>query len=122
MALTYTYGLKALTRDAKLEETAKKRAKEQWTQYYVNGKTTHNRLDGSKCWTAYPSSVLPTGENLSWGRTSCKDVINVGWGETNKDYSGQGHRRNMLSKDATKVGIACYEKDGKTCWAMCLGR
>ena len=122
---TYTYGLKALTRDAKLEETAKLRAKEQWTQYYVNGKATHTRPNGKEWYTAYPSGLKYKRENLAWKHNSCSQVVldaNYGWAETNKKYSGQGHRRNMLASDVTKIGIACYEKDGKTSWAMCLGR
>jgi len=114
-------GLGSLKRDATLENIAKKRAKEQWTQYYVNGKATHDRPNGTKCWTAYTSGSNPCGENLAWGVKTSKDVINTNWAETTKKYSGQGHRRNMLSKQAIRVGIACYEQNGKTCWAMCLG-
>lgn len=118
------YGLKGLKKDATLEKVAKERAKEQWTQYYVKGKVTHDRLNGKSCWTAYPKNSKPCGENLAWGQSTSKQVIldpDWGWAETNFKYSGQGHRRNMLSKNATRVGIACYVKDGKTCWAMCLG-
>ena len=119
---TYTYGLKALTRDAELEETAKLRAKEQWTQYYVNGKVTHDRPNGQDCFSAYPSSVSPTGENLAWLYGSSKSVVLDGWAENDEKYGGQGHRINMLSGYSTKVGIACFEKGGATCWVMCLGR
>ncbi|GEM_PF-2500452 len=121
---TYTYGLKALTRDVALENIAKQRAKEQWTQYYVKGKKTHDRLNGSSCWTAYTKGSNPCAENLAWGHKDCRTVIvnpNNGWAETFKKYADQGHRRNMLKSEAKRVGIACYEKDGKTCWAMCLG-
>ena len=117
------YGLKSLKRDVTLENVAKTRAKEQWASVYVNGKGTHTRPNGKDCWSAYPSGSRPCGENLAWGQTSSKQVISdaSGWAETNKPYSEQGHRRNMLSPSATRVGIACYMKNGKTCWAMCLG-
>ena len=118
---TYTYGLKSLTRDLALENVAKQRAKEQWTQYYVNGKSGHTRPNGKSWITAYPASVKALAENLSFGRTTCRDVILTGWAETNKKYDDQGHRRNMLNPMAKRVGIACYEKDGKTCWAMSIG-
>ena len=121
---TYTYGLKGLTRDVTLENTARLRAREQWTQYYVNGKKTHTRPNGKSCFTAYPKGYSSLGENLGWGQTSCRVMIldgNYGWAETNKKYADQGHRRNMLNSRYKKVGIACYEKNGKTCWAMCLG-
>ena len=122
---TTTYGLKALKRDVALENVAKKRAKEQWTQYYVNKKVTHDRPNGSKCWTAYPAGTNACAENLGWGHKDCRSIIldgDYGWAETNVKYEKQGHRRNLLSSEAKRVGIACYEKDGKTCWAMCLGR
>ena len=116
--------LGSVKRDAVLEKVAKARAKEQWEVYYVKHKATHDRLNGSKCWTAYPAGSNPCAENLAWGQTTCQQMIldpNYGWAETNKDYAHQGHRRNMLKSDAKRVGIACYVKDGKTCWAMCLG-
>ena len=122
---TTTYGLKALQRDSALEKTAKVRAKEQWTMYYKKGRATHTRPNGKDWTTAYPSAIKYKGENLAWGHTSGSSVIldpDWGWAETNMKYSGQGHRRNMLDKKFTKVGIACYEQDGKTCWAMCLGK
>ena len=93
--------------------------------YYVKGKATHNRPNGTSCFTAYPSGMGYVGENLAWGHTTSTSVITdptYGWAETKDKYAGQGHRRNMLNSNFTKVGIACYVKDGKTCWAMCLGR
>ena len=119
-----TYGLKSLTRDTTLENVAKTRAKEAWTMYYEKGRATHTRPNGSDCFTAYPASIKYKGENLAWGQTSSSSVIldaTWGWAETNAKYAGQGHRRNMLDSKFTRVGIACYVKDGKTCWAMCLG-
>lgn len=114
------YGLSALTRDAGLEQVAKTRAKEQWTQYYANGKLTHDRPNGSGWQTAYPSRYGFVGENLAWGYTASSTVIEA-WAETTKTYAGQGHRRLMLDDRFSKVGIACFVKDGKTCWAMSLG-
>lgn len=119
-----TYGLKSLKRDTALENTAKTRAKEAWTMYYEKGRATHTRPNGSDCFTAYPAGLKYKGENLAWGQTTSNSVIldpTWGWAETNAKYAGQGHRRNMLDSRFTKVGIACYVKDGKTCWAMCLG-
>ena len=119
-----SYGLKGLKRDAALEKVAKTRAKEAWTMYYEKGRATHNRPNGSSCFTAYPSGMTYMGENLAWGHATSGSVImdpTWGWAETNAGYAGQGHRRNMLNNRFTKVGIACYVKDGKTCWAMCLG-
>ncbi len=119
-----TYGLKSLKRDTALENTAKTRAKEAWTMYYEKGRATHTCPNGSDCFTAYPAGLKYKGENLAWGQTTSNSVIldsTWGWAETNAKYAGQGHHRNMLDSRFTKVGIACYVKDGKTCWAMCLG-
>ena len=119
-----TPGLKKLKKDANLEKIAKLRAKEQWIQYYENGRQTHTRPNGKKWWTAFPKGSKPLFENLGWGHTSCKEIIlnpDYGWAETNCSYKGQGHRRAMLSQKAKRVGIACYKKNGKTCWAMALG-
>ena len=116
----YVTGLGELQRDTVLEEVAKIRAEEQWIQYYVNGNFTHDRPDGSSCWTAYPAGSNPLGENLHWNLTDCEGSINV-WAEEIFGYEYQGHRRNMLNPNATRVGIACYIKNGCACWAMCLG-
>lgn len=115
------YGLKSLRRDAALEKTAKLRAKEQWTMYYSRGEKTHTRPNGKDAFTAFPSNVYYRGENLGWGQTSGQEIISD-WAETGCRYKNQGHRRIMLDRKFTKVGIACYEKNGRTCWAMCLGR
>lgn len=119
------YGLKPLKRDAQLEKIAKKRAKEQWSvAYEYHYGLRHERLDGSSCWTAYPASSRPCAENLTWYVKTFKEAVyskGPGWAETDNGYKHQEHRRNMLSREATRVGIACYVKDGKTLWAMCLG-
>ena len=116
-------GLKALKADPALEAVAKLRAKEQWIMCYERGQRTHTRPNGKAWSTAYPKNLTTKAENLAWGHDSCKAVIGAeGWAETYKPYQDQGHRRHMLSKSVTKVGIACYEKDGLTCWAMCLGK
>ena len=120
-----TYGLKELARDPVLENVAKTGAKEQWIMYYEKGRLTHDRPNGGSYFTAYPAGMSYKGEKLAWGQTTSSSVIadpTWGWAETNHQYSGQGHRRNMLDSRFTKVGTACYMKYGKTCWAMCLGR
>ncbi len=116
-------GLKSLTRDANLENVAKIRAKESWIQYYQNKNMTavknHTRTNGTPWYTAYPSGTR--GENIAFGQTTATQVICTSWAETNCYYADQGHRRNMLSKAFTRIGIACYTKDGVTAWAMSLG-
>ena len=96
-----------------LESTAQTRAKELATLF------SHTRPDGTDCITAFPDNIWTGGENIAAGYSSCASVIN-GWAETNCSYSGQGHRRNMLSSSFTSVGIACYVSKGCKYWAMDL--
>ena len=105
--------LSELSCDSSLESTAQTRAKELSTLF------SHTRPDGTSCFTAFPDNIWAGGENIAAGYSSCTSVIN-GWAETNYSYSGQGHRRNMLSEDFTSVGIACYVSDGYKYWAMDL--
>lgn len=119
-----TYGLKKLRRDALLEKIAKARAKEQWEQFYVRGNATHDRLDGSSCQTAYPDEARFFAECLAFRQNSVSQVITdgyVGFAETDLDYDGQAHRRIILSDEPTRMGFACYIKEGKTSRALCLG-
>ena len=105
--------LSELACSSELESTAKTRAKELATL------NSHTRPDGTLCFTAFPDNIWTGGENIAAGYNTCASVIN-GWAETNCSYSGQGHRRNMLSSTFTGVGIACYVSNGCKYWAMDL--
>ena len=107
--------LTALQRDAKLEETAKVRAKELIQLF------DHTRPDGTDCFTAYPSGLMAMGENIAAGYTSAESVTEA-WKETDDDYAGQGHRRNMLRPTFKQVGIAGYMYHGTIYWAQAFGR
>lgn len=107
--------LRKATRDAALEKTARLRAKECAVRF------SHTRPDGRAWFTAYPDGYMYMGENLAYGFTSTK-AVTAAWREYNNKYERQGHRRNMLNKNFTKVGIACYVKDGVCYWAQCLGQ
>ena len=107
--------LLALLRDGKLEETAKVRAKELVQMF------DHTRPDGSDCFTAYPSELMAKGENIAYGYSTAESVTEA-WEETNKDYAGQGHRRNMLRPTFKQVGIAGYMYRGQIYWTQAFGR
>jgi len=107
--------LKSLKRNAKLEATAKVRAKEIATKF------SHTRPNGKSCFTAYPSGMNYRGENIAYGYTTSKSVTEA-WKETNCNYNGQGHRRNMLNKNFNAVGIACYKVNGACYWVQCFGK
>ncbi|MBE6500389.1 MAG: CAP domain-containing protein [Methanobrevibacter thaueri] len=106
--------LKALSWDSDLEETAKIRAKE------ISISFSHNRPDGSSCWTIYPD-YWGMGENIAYGTSLSGKAVTELWKETNDPYSGQGHRRNMLDPGFNRVGIAGFEKDGIIYWVQAFG-
>ena len=107
--------LGTLKKNAKLEETAKVRAKEIATKF------SHTRPNGQSCFTAYPQ-MSAYGENIAAGQTSVEQVMKS-WKEENESYNNQGHRRNMLNPDFNAVGIACYKAaDGTQYWVQCFGR
>ena len=107
--------LQPLERNSDLEQTAKIRAKE-LAQLF-----SHTRPDGTDCFTAFPDNLLACGENIAMGQTSCYQVTED-WKETNDLYSGQGHRRNMLSSNFNAVGIAGYKLNGVIYWVQDFGK
>lgn len=88
--ITYS-NLGALSIDPVLEQIAMLRAAEIALSY------SHTRPNGQKCFTAYSGDMEGgyRAENIAAGYSSAEAVFE-GWQETEKSYSGQGHRRNML--------------------------
>lgn len=90
-------------------------------------KLAHTRPDGTLCWTAYDELGVKSSykaENIACGTFTGAATFNL-WKEDGEKYDGQGHRRNMLSSSATKIGIAyTYVKDSdyKYYWVMELGK
>lgn len=106
--------LKAFKRDSALEKTARTHAKE------LSQRFSHTRPNGKDCFTAYPHySAL--GENIAMGQSNAAEALNS-WKETNNLYSGQGHRRNMLSKSYNAIGIAGYRHNGTIYWVQSFGK
>ncbi len=106
--------LKKLSYDYKLEKAEMKRAAEiKWT-------FSHPSPNGKDCVSLYSSGYSWCGENIAMGYPSVSSVME-GWKETNEDYYGQGHRRNMLNKNFTCVGIACFEVGGYKYWVQEFG-
>lgn len=112
-------GLKALTLDKDLCEAAAIRAKE------IVKSFSHTRPNGSGCFTVLDELGINAGakaENIAAGNKSGEKTFNQ-WKEDNEPYSGQGHRRNMLSTSATKIGLAyAYDPNStyKYYWVMIL--
>ena len=107
-------GLKALTYDYALEKVAMQRAAE-IALYY-----SHSREDGYDCFQTYYDlgySMSAAGENIAAGHTSARKVFTA-WREDDEPYSGQGHRRNILSDDFRAVGVGCVFYNGYYYWTQ----
>lgn len=97
-------GRKALKRTSKLERFAKIRAKELVKLY------SHTRPDGSSGMMIIPGYGYK-GENIAWGHVTCAKVSKA-W------YNSPAHRKNMLMRQFTKVGIAGYKYKGDIYWVQ----
>ncbi len=113
--------LSALTLDEDLCRAAAIRAQETVQSF------SHTRPNGSSCFTVLSElgiSYSAVGENIAAGNQSGERTF-LQWKEDNKNYSGQGHRRNMLGKNFTRIGIAYTYNASSTYkyyWCMILAR
>ena len=108
--------LNKLKYDYTLEKIAMLRAAE------ITVKWSHTRPDGTDCFTAFDgTSYTVMGENLAMGTKMTRDIALEGLKETDEDYAGQGHRRNMLYSKYTAVGIAHFQCDGCDYWVQEFG-
>ena len=109
--------LNKLAYDYDLEKVAMKRAAEIAIYF------SHTRPNEADCWTAYTEAGL-TGynalaENIAAGTSyATAKAVFEGWKETDKTYSGQGHRRNMLSSRVTAIGIGHVVYNGIHYWVQ----
>ena len=107
-------GLSELSYDYELEKVAMQRAAELVVSF------SHTRPNGTDCYTAYAEqgyTYSAAAENIAAGYGNPHAVF-VGWREEDKDYSGQGHRRNMLDSDLNRIGIACVSYGGTRYWVQ----
>lgn len=113
----YVKNLDKLAYDYQLEEYAIQRAMELAASF------SHTRPDGSNWSTIYDESYTSRAENLAWGfnDTNTSELAFDTWCETNCNYSGQGHRRNMLRSNCTCVGVACVQIGRYWFWAQEFG-
>ena len=113
-----TPNLQNLKYDYNLEKVAMQRAVE-IALYY-----DHERADGQRCWKTYGDcgySYSTAGENIACGFGNAAAVFNA-WKETNKQYNGQGHRRNMLNSAFTECGFGCVKYEGTYYWVQEFAR
>ncbi len=101
-------GLEALNWDPSLASTANIRA-EEIALYY-----SHDRPDGSSCFTAFPQNLMYMGENIAMGQTSPSWVM-TDW------MNSSGHRENILSPHYSIIAVGCYYSDGTYHWVQVFG-
>lgn len=109
----------ALKIDPDLEKIAMQRAAE------ISILFAHTRPDGTKYTTAYdeiaPNKFRRMGENIAAGTDMDMETAFNAWKEDDLPYSGQGHRRNMLGENYTRIGIAYCKIDGIDYWVQEFG-
>lgn len=91
-----------LTLDEDLCKAAQIRANE------IVSKFSHTRPNGTSCFTVLKDlsiSYSYVGENIAAGSSTGEGTFTQ-WKEDNKNYDDQGHRRNMLGQNFTRIGIA----------------
>ena len=103
-------GVDPLVWDADLAQTAIQRA----TEISIYYSSSHNRPDGSECFTAWPSWAYGMAENIAAGYDSVQDV-NTGW------TNSSGHYQNMIRSNMKSFGAALYVgSNGYTYWVECF--
>lgn len=99
-------GLAPLTKTTALDQTARVRVVE------LSQKYSHDRPDGSACFTAFPDSNA-AGENIARGSDSPASVMS-GW------MNSSTHRSNILNGSFVHIGVGCYQKNGQIYWVQCF--
>lgn len=108
---TVCRNLKSLTYDYELERIAMLRAAE------VAIVWSHTRPNGQDCFTAFTYNAGTKGENIAAGPTTYDAALKL-WREDGEKYSGQGHRRNMLSNSYSYVGAGHFVCGGVHFWVQ----
>lgn len=101
-------GLSALSKNDGAVNAARVRAKEIVTSF------SHTRPDGRSCFTAASDlgvNYRSAGENIAYGYSTPAQVVN-GW------MNSEGHRKNILSKSFSKIGVGCYSSGGVLYWSQ----
>ncbi len=99
-------GLPEITLDRDLCDAAQLRAGEIAT----DGNFAHIRPDGSGCFTALKTDYNYAGENLAKGEPDGRKIVQA-W------MDSEPHRKNVLTPEYAKTGIAYTEVDGVYYWA-----
>lgn len=102
-------GLSPLKKDTALMNTADVRAEELETLF------SHDRPDGTKCYTAFPGGYSYRGENIAMGQQDPVSVMDS-W------MHSSGHRANILNPNYDSIGVGYSAQDGTPHWVQNFGR
>lgn len=72
---------------------------------------SHQRPDGTMCFTAVTVDYMTCGENIAYGTRTASATV-AAW------MDSPGHRANILSDKFTQAGFGCYELDGVRYWTQ----
>lgn len=72
---------------------------------------SHQRPDGTMCFTAVTVDYMTCGENIAYGTRTASATV-ASW------MDSPGHRGNILSDEFTQAGFGCYELDGVRYWTQ----
>ena len=95
--------------DESLMKSCDIRAKETVTKF------SHERPDGTSCYTVIEISYSAAGENIAYGQESAEAVMSA-W------MNSEGHRNNILSEIYTHIGVGCYESGNNLYWVQLFAR
>ena len=102
-------GLSDLVSTDALKKTARVRANEIITLF------SHDRPDGSECFTAYDENNAPywtAGENIATGQTTPEEVVRA-W------MDSPGHKENILNPEFGCLGVGVEtDSNGKLYWSQ----
>ena len=103
-----SYGLPAVTADAKLTELARQQA----------NAMAERRSMGHNVYASFHSRIAPYGsasatENLAMGTKTFEETLAM-W------KSSYGHNANLLNRNVTRMGLASASGNGTTYWALIL--
>ena len=108
--LRATEGADPVTLDSSLSLAATVRALEiAWS-----GKISHTRPNGTRCFTVLEDlgiTVHAAGENIAGYNPNAKHTFNQ-W------YNSEGHHKNMVDKDFTRLGVGKVTLNGQTHWVQ----
>ena len=102
-------GISPVKKDAGLTNTADVRAAELEVLF------SHDRPDGSDCFTAYPRGFGYKGENIAAGQRNPEEVMDS-W------MHSSGHRANILNPNYDSIGVGYSAEDGTPHWVQNFGR